>query len=134
MGLSATIASAVAVANSVTADLQDNVTHEAWTGQDGTTKPTFAAGVARPALIEMEPALGASGAIRSPQGEVLAVRAKLTFLGPITGNGAANRTEPIDKRDRFTLPDGTTGPVLQVAGMIDPNTDKPYLTEVLLGY
>jgi hypothetical protein len=57
----------------------------------------------------------------------------ITIIGPVTANGAPNRDEPVDPRDKFVLPDGTSGPIVDVNGLLDPSTGRPYLYEVALG-
>ena len=59
--------------------------------------------------------------------------AKVTILQPITANGTSGRTEPVDPRDKVTLPDGTVGPILDVAGLVNPDTGYPYMFEIWLG-
>lgn len=128
MGLDGMVRSAVATAKSVAASLQVEVQHEAWIDDDSRGDAQFAAAVARPALVTMK-----QTRVTLPNGEVLESRAVVTFLEPVPANGAANRREPIDPRDRITLPDGTTGPILQVSGPIDPATNAPYMVKVMLG-
>jgi hypothetical protein len=128
MGLDAIVRSAVATANRITGSLQTTVTHEAWTGKDVYNAPSFAAGVARPALVEWMPELQ-----RGASEEQVRAKAKLTFLEPIAANGATGRREPIDPRDRLTLANGYIGPILRVSGLEDPTTTRPYLLEVWIG-
>jgi hypothetical protein len=118
MGLDAIVRRAVAKANTITASLQVEVTHEARTGQDTYGAPTFAAAVARPAIVERKQKL-----IRDTNGQERLSQHKVTFLQPVT----------LDVRDRITLPDGTTGPILDIAGLVDAGTNAPYYAEVLLG-
>lgn len=129
MGLDALVRSGIAIAKSITGSLQADVVHAAWTGSGGDGAATYATGVVRPALIEYRSKL-----IRSTTGAEVMQRALVTFLEPIDADGATGRREPIDPRDRITLPDGTTGPVLEVKGLTDPTTSHPYLFEVSLGY
>lgn len=128
MGLDAIVRSGVALANRITDSLQVDVTHEAWTGDDKYVKPTFAAAVTRSAIVEMRPRLR-----RLASGKEVMAYAVVTFLVPIAANGAAGRREPIDPRDRITLPDGFTGPILEAVGVTDPTTNRPYVLEVVLG-
>jgi len=130
MGLADIVRSGVATAQSVTADLQDSVSHEAWIGHDGTgyAKPAYAPAVARPALVEMK-----QRKLRLADGSEVTQNAQLTFIGPVEANGAVGRREPIDPRDRLTLPSGHTGPILDVQGLVDTGTHAPYLLEVALG-
>lgn len=114
MGLADTVRNAVATAHALTADLQATVTHRAWTGQDETGKATYASAVSRTAIVEQRQRM-----LRQRDGTEIMTAAMLTFLAPIAANGAATRREPIDPRDVFTLPDGTSGPVVDVAGLTD---------------
>jgi hypothetical protein len=128
MDLSGLVRGAAAIARSVTDSLQVTITHEAWIGNDAYGAPLFATAVARAALSEQKQVLR-----RTANGENVLSRTKLTFLDPISGNGADGRREPFDPRDRITLPDGTTGPILDVSGLADPTTSYPYMYEVYLG-
>lgn len=129
MGLQSIVASGVAIAANLTATLRVNVTHEAWTGTSGNYgTPTYATGVTRSALVEMRPSLR-----RLPDGTEVMAKATVTFLVPISANGASGRREPIDPRDKITLHDGTTGPIIDISGLVNPDTTRPYLLVVSLG-
>lgn len=137
MGLDSLVRKAVAIADKQTKSLQVTVTHEAWTGADSVYgAPTFAAPISRLAIVEDKEVLRDQGA-----GSLILQRAAIYFLRPIEPNGAVGRNEPIDTRDRITLSDGYTGPILTVGGaneqsrtgLVDPVTGYPYLFEVILG-
>lgn len=134
MGLADTIASAVATAKSVTADLQDDIKFEPWNGNNATGGATFGSAVAYPALVEDSNEL-----VRDSRGNTITARAKVTILRPVTAvsvvddDGNELRRNPIDPRDKITLPDGTTGPILRTKGMVNPETGFHFLHEVLLG-
>lgn len=129
MSLADLVRSSVAVADRVTRALQVDVEHEAWIGQSSTTKPTYAAAVNVKAIVEQGPK-----ALRTPSGETIPIKAVISILHTIADNGAAGRKEPIDPRDRFTLPDGTVGaPILGAEGLVDTLTEKPYAYTVALG-
>jgi hypothetical protein len=64
--------------------------------------------------------------------EVLQI-ATVTIIGPVAANGADERREPVDPRDRITLPNGFSGPILDVGGVVDPDTGSPYSVQVILG-
>jgi hypothetical protein len=134
LALDSIIRKLVGVAHKLTTPLQATVVHEPWIGTEETPagkktgKPVYGTAVARLALVEYTDALS-----RRTTGEEVKSRAKVTFLVPIEANGADNRQEPIDPRDRITLPDGTSGPILSINGLVDPSTEEPYLYEVSLG-
>lgn len=133
MGLDSLVRNAVATANRLTAALQVTVTHEAWTGKDSYNKPTYASGKDRQCILEWTSDTGRPALVKTASGEEKVVRAKLTFVVPIAANGADDRQEPVDPRDIFTLPDGTTGPILNIGGVVDPSTSAPYALEVSIG-
>jgi hypothetical protein len=114
MSLADIVRNAVATADSFTTDLQTTVTHYAWTGQDDTGKPTYAAGVSRKAHVEDMDRL-----MRDASGQEITARHKITFLRPIAANGAANRREPIDPRDKIVMKNGVTGPIAAIDGYVD---------------
>lgn len=125
MALSDVVRKAVAIADRVTSSLQAEVTHEPWIGKDKYGKPLFDNPVRRMAIIDRR--------MSSIGGQQIVTSATVSFLYPITPNGATGRQEPIDVRDKITLPNGWTQPIVGVNGMIDPLTGMPYLYEVSLG-
>jgi hypothetical protein len=71
--------------------------------------------------------------LRSNTGMEITQRATVTFLYPISANGAADRQEPLDIRDKLTLPSGYSGPIRIIEGLENNYPDSPYLLEVILG-
>lgn len=128
MGFDDLVRSGINLANTLTSTLQVTVTHEAWTGKDVHGKPSYAAGVNRNAIVEHKQRW-----VRGRDSNVIATMPVVTILGPITANGASGRKEPLDPRDRITLPDGRTGPIMDVKFIVDPDTGYPYMYEVTLG-
>lgn len=128
MGLSNIIRSGVATANKVTASLQDVVTIKQWVAQDAFGAPTYGKTLKIPAIIEQ-----GEKQVQQPTGVTMAIKATLTFLQPITANGAAGRIEPLDARDTVTLPDGTSGPIIVLNSIVDPASHKPYFQTVGVG-
>jgi hypothetical protein len=125
VGLADIVRGAVAIANNVTSSLQAIVTHEAWIGSDKYGKPIYDSPISRPAIVDRKTA--------SIGGQQIVQNTSVTFIYPITAQGAADRQEPVDPRDRITLPDGWTGPIVNVNGLVDPLTGMPYLYQVSLG-
>ena len=128
MGLNDIIRSGVAVIDNVTATLQDTVTHEAWIGHDSYGADVFASPINRQALVEMTRRI-----TRDKDGQVIMENAQVIFIRPIPANGTVDRKEPIDPRDRITLPNGYLGPIVNIAGLVDPSSRYPYLYQVSLG-
>jgi len=125
VNLAGIVRNAVGIANSVTGSLQAIVMHEPWIGSDKYGKPIYDNPVPRPALVDRRTA--------SIGGQQIVQNTSVTFIYPIQPQGAADRQEPVDPRDRITLPDGWTGPIVNVNGLVDPLTGMPYLYQVSLG-
>ena len=119
---------AMTLADDLTETLQVNVTHEAWIDDDGNGDPVFATAVARPALVQYSRLMR-----RDEKGFDVLQHAQVTFIQLPESNGTPGRREPVDPRDQITLPDGYTGPILNVKGLVDPETNRPYFLEVSLG-
>lgn len=118
MGLQDLVRSGVALANRVTKTLQATVAHEAFKAEDQTGQRTYYAAVQRTCVIEWRRTRR-----RTQAGDEIVIRPTLLFLSPVA----------IDTRDRITLPDGTTGPIADVGGVIDPDTGTAYTREVTIG-
>ena len=128
MALSDIIRNGVALADSLTVSLQATVQHAAWTGQNGFGDDEHAANVARLAIVERKQKL-----VRNAAGEEVLSQHVISILRPISANGTSGRNEPIDVRDRFTLPDGTTGPIINVESFVDPSIGAGFYHIVYLG-
>ena len=128
MGFSKLVRDGVALADSLTSSLQDEVVYEPWIGLDGFGGSEYGPPQNIPAIIEKSDSLQ-----RDSEGRDIRVDTRINILKPILANGADERDEPIDPRDRFTLPDGTTGPVASVETLIDPATGFGYYQIVSLG-
>lgn len=105
-----------------------DVTYRPWIGNTGTGGPRYGDAVTLPAIVEKKQRL-----IRTKDTTEVMSKHYLGFLRPFTPNGAADREEPIDTRDEFTLPDRSTGPVLDANGLMNPTTGRPYHADVWLG-
>lgn len=118
MGFDALVRNGVAMADRLTTDLQASVTHQSWTGYTDEGVPSYATAVTRKALVDWK-----QKQVRTLAGTVTVSRAEVTFLRPVV----------VDEKDRIVLPDGTTGPILDMAGFVDPATGVGYTTAVFLG-
>lgn len=127
-GFADIIRNAVAIANTLTGSLQCVVSHYAWISDNADSIPQYAAVVPRNALVTYK-----TEARKDATGGENIQSATVEFFAPIENNGAANRQEPIDPRDKIVLPDGTWGPIVSVDGPIDPSTSHPFLYRVTLG-
>lgn len=129
MALVDILRSGINIANNVTASIQGSVTLEQWTGQDGYGAPTYASSVAVDAIIDLTRKTRPTAS-----GQLVTVVATVTCLESISPNGASGRQEPIDPRDRITLPNGATGPIVNVPdAVLDPLTNRPFFNVIYLG-
>jgi len=126
MSLADVVRNAVASANNATADLQADVTYERVIlneyGPGGYDPP-----VTLKALVDWK-----QKQIRTATGVLSVSRASVLFLDA-QALVDATAGDGINDEDRITLPDGTTGPILDMAGFIDAGTGHPFATEVFLG-
>jgi hypothetical protein len=134
MGLEDIIKAGVQTANLITKSLHVPVIHRAWIGQSPYGEAMYAAtsvgadGQVLRGLVEIKQTTRAL-----PNGLSSMSKATVMFIEPVPPNGAAGRTEPVDVRDYIELPNGISGPILDVEGLLNPDTDEPYFTEVWLG-
>jgi hypothetical protein len=117
-GFADVIRAGVGIADSLTSTLQVTVGHEKWLDQTTDGDPTYARKVFRKAVLDLR-----LSRVRTPQGQEVVSRASLTFVRPTV----------VAYKDRITLPDGSTGPILSINGFVDADTKKPFLAEVWLG-
>lgn len=118
----------VALANTLTASLQDSVTYEPWIASDGFGQHVYGSPQQIPAIIERQ-----SKMIIDLAGQEIRAEHVINILRPIPANGAAGRDEPIDARDRFTLADGSTGIIAAVETLVDPAISAGYYHIVSIG-
>jgi len=130
VSLASIVRSAVKIVDRTTKTLQVEVTHLAWIGQsaDGYGTPIFAGGVKRLAIVDQQqrPRLTSAG-------EEIFIVGYVCFVRPLPPNGATGRVEPVDRRDRIVLPDGSSGPIVDVNSFLDPATGRGYITEIWIG-
>lgn len=118
----------VKLADSFTKDGQATITHEAYIGQDKFGKPIYATATHPRCVVSYKTRM-----IMSTSGQLITAISTLTFTTLPASNGASGRREPVDPRDRITLPDGFTGPIVYISGPLDPETGKGYILSVALG-
>lgn len=129
MSLASLVRRVVKTANKVTDTLQAVVTVQRWIGQDVTGAPSYAPAVSWDAVVRTKQRIN-----RMTSGQVIWQVAVVTFPRPIAPLGnVTDRQEPIDPRDKFTLPSGYIGLVLSIEGSTDPGTSAPYAMKVAVG-
>lgn len=130
MSLATVLKKGIATARKVTLSLHVTVTHHAWVGQTFDGSPSYV-DVNRLALVERKQRL-----VKTMDGTEAMSTAYVGIIeevAPTTPNVGFTRTNPVDVNDTFTLPDGTTAPVLAVDGFFDGGTGVPFYTQVWLG-
>lgn len=70
--------------------------------------------------------------VRTRDGVLTVTRATIDLLD-VAEVAAATNGEGIGNDDKFVLPDGDTGPILDLSGFIDAGTTQPIATTVMLG-
>lgn len=131
MALADILRKQVAGLSKIVESFKGDVAFYAWVGQDGAGTDQFAAVVPIRAIISMkkEQRHTASGAL-------ILTHATLTVLDTIndtTPNANQQREQPVDPRDKFILPDGSTAPVVESGGPMDPATSRGFINKVVLG-
>ena len=120
MGLLDTVRNGIAVAKSLTSDLQANVSHRSALGPaSGSGEVPLGPAVQRPALVTRKQKV-----VRSTTGQMITSIAEIVFLDP----GVV-----VNELDEIVLPDGTTGPIVWSEGFVDRGAGSPMLTQVYLG-
>ena len=133
MSLADIIRSTIKTAHNVTykGELQETARLERWIAYTDTGDKTFAPGLSCYVLVTYS-----SKRIRMPDGEEAVSTATIRFLNPIKKLSPVveDRNEPVDERDKITLANGKSGPILRVdRGLTDPDTDRPYIATVYMG-
>jgi len=127
MSLLDTLRSGIAIANNVTKDLQATVGYERVLSSDEYGKHVYASKVNLRAIVDFT-----GKQVRTQEGILTVTRAIITLLDT-DAVAAATQGQGVGNDDRFTLPDGDTGPILDIAGFIDAVTGQPIPTTVMLG-
>lgn len=127
MSLLDVVRSAVKIADQVTKPLQATVAYSRFTGSDGYGTPIYAGAVSLRAIVDWK-----QRQARTSTGILSVSRASVTFLD-VAALVTATSGVGIGDEDKIVLPDGTTGPILDMSGFVDAGTGEPVATEVLIG-
>lgn len=128
MSLLDVLRSGVKIADSVTKPLQSTVTLEHYiSASDGYGPISYTSAAQLPAIVDWK-----QQQVRTSAGVMALSRAVVTFLD-VAALAAATNGEGINDQDLITLPDGSSGPILNMSGFIDAGTKKPVAMEVFLG-
>lgn len=118
--------SGVKILDKVTKPLQATVSYQREI-TNGTYGSTYASAVPLKAIVDFK-----ARQVRTKEGVLSATRATITLLD-IAAVVAATGGEGIGNNDIFTLPDGDTGPILDLDGFVDAGTGHPIATTVMQG-
>jgi hypothetical protein len=128
MSLLDTLRGAVKILDQVVKPLESSVTFARMVlAGDGYTSKTYPASTSLLAVVDWK-----QQQVRTLTGVMALSRAVIIFVD-IDALVVATEGNGIGPDDRITLPDGSTGPILNMAGFIDPGTGKPVATEVFIG-
>ena len=128
MGLLEVLRAGVKIADSVTKPLQAEVTYSrAVADPSGYGAFTYPTSVKLRAIVDF-----ARKQVRTREGILTVTRATIDLLD-VAAVVAATGGEGIGNDDRFVLPDGDSGPILDISGFIDAGTGQPIATTVMLG-
>lgn len=131
MSLLDTLRTGVKIVDDVTKPLQATVSFERYIGSDGYGTLLYAPAVPLKAIVDWK-----QKQVRTVSGILSVSRASVMFLDIVAltaATPAGFTTAGVSDEDKITLPDGTTGPILDMAGFIDAGTGHPIATEVFLG-
>lgn len=115
------------IADRVTKPLQATVTYQRKLSEDGFGGITYSAAVPLRAIVDY-----ASKQVRTRDGILTVTRATIDLLD-VAAIVAATSGQGIGNDDKFTLPDGDVGVILDISGFIDAGTKNPIATKVMLG-
>lgn len=132
MSLLDVVRGAVAIADNVTKPLQATVSFRHYAGSDAYGAKTYVPDVAAPALALRAIIDWKQKQLRTQEGVLSVSRAMVMFLD-VQALSTATSGQGVNDEDLIVLPDGTTGPILDMAGFIDPGTGHPIATEIYLG-
>ena len=127
MSLLDVLRSGVAIADGILKPLECDVSVERYGGTDGYGSDYWLPAVSMKAICDWKQTQTVTAT-----GSLSLARVVVTFLD-IKEMVAKTNGEGISDQDKITLPDGTTGPILNMAGFIDAGTGKPLATDVFLG-
>lgn len=117
----------VLIADTLTKGVQSTCRWEPWNGADVYGTPTYAAARDLVAVVEYT-----NKQFTNTSGETITLVATLTVVGdlapPLTH---ADRRNPIDTRDRITLPNGFSGPLVSAPdAVVNPGTSRGFIQQV----
>lgn len=132
MSLLDIVRAGVKIADGVTKPLQATVGFRHYVSSDAFGAKIYDPPEAQPAALLLAIVDWRQKQLRTMQGTLSVSRASVTFLD-VAAVAAATGGEGIDDHDIIILPDGTTGPILDMSGFIDAGTGQAVAWEVFIG-
>jgi hypothetical protein len=132
MSLLDVLRSGVLIADSVTKPLQPEVGFRHFVSVDGEGAKTFNPPLTAPPATIQAIVDWKQKHLRTSEGELTVSRASVMFLNVEEVKRVTNN-QGVSDEDIIILPDGTTGPIIDMGGFIDAGTGQPFATEVFLG-
>lgn len=132
MSLLDVLRAGVKVADDVTKPLQATVRFWRYTGEDAYGTKIYTPDASGPGLPLRAIVDWKQKQVRQMSGILTVTRASVLFLD-VQAISAATAGQGIGNNDLIVLPDGDTGPILDMSGFIDAGTEQPIATEVFLG-
>lgn len=147
MALNDTFRGVVTTISGIFDSMKGEVKHACYLSQDGFGKVTYGQRVDGVLVKSFDPlnegvyttrraVVDTSQKTREINGRIVMTFAHIMFLDPIEDmeEGDSTRQNPVDMRDVFVLPNGATGPVVDMSNpALDPSTNHGYFYEVWLG-
>lgn len=140
MSLLTGLRAGIATANKITKPLQATVQFRHFVGASGTGERMYLPPEGEPAIELLAIVDWKQKHLRTPTGELTVSRASVLFLDIVALRAATTVLdgsnlveEGINDQDMIILPDGSTGPIIDMGGFIDADTGHPVYTEVWLG-
>lgn len=118
MGYEDILRDGVVIIDSELDSMKLDVTHAVWTGDDTKGNDSWDTPVLHRVLVSRK-----RRTLYTPNGTLIHVLATLQFTDAIS----------VHPKDIFTLPDGSTAPIVETGGFVDVGTDEPFATKVVLG-
>lgn len=121
----------IAIADKLIPGVKTTCTLEQFTGSDANGDETYASAISFKAIVDY------TNKVTIRNAQMVSISATLTILERVLFNNTLTdppRRNPIDPRDRITLPDGTTGPIISVPGSVNnPKTGTGFIQVVEIG-
>jgi len=127
MSLLDVLRSGVAIADGILKPLECDVSVERYGGTDAYGTDVWLPAITMKAICDWKQSQSTTSS-----GALTLSRVVVTFID-IKEMVEKTNGQGISDQDKITLPDGTTGPILNMAGFIDAGTGKPIATDVYLG-